>query len=136
MALTDLQKSRIAFHLDYFNPNYMLQITRDSLLLTLDPTQELQLVGLGNFTDPTQDIYIEEEFVCSKTSILGRVELAFNNLNSEVIEDSLYVSQAGQVTLRGNELRKRTELYEKMVSFLSQFVGGTDPNGWGRVGHG
>lgn len=137
--LTELQKSRISFHLDYFNPDFMLQITRDTLILTLSSVQELQLVGIAPDPLPTVPsdpyVFIGGVYLCRSDSLLGQVEKAYNKLNSDVIEESLYVVTAGKVTLRSNELTNRTNLYNKQVAFLAQLVGGSDPNSAGRVGH-
>ena len=127
--LTELQKERISFHLDYVAARYLLAITRDNLILTLNTSQQLSLVGPDEEDVPLDNkLDFEGIYLCSKTSMLGKVELAFSKLSPDTIEESLYVSSAGTVTLRGNELSKREALYLSMVSYLNQLVGGSKHN--------
>lgn len=137
MALTELQNNRIAFHLDYVRPGNLLELDRDISVLTLTDNQILQVVGKP-YTDglsyPTDDdmVFFEGDPLATKTSALGRVELAFNNLSPDVISDTLFVKKAGKVELRKDELKARNRLYKELVSQLNQLVGGSDK--YDRVG--
>jgi hypothetical protein len=132
-TLTELQKERISFHLDYCSARYLLQITQDNILLTINDSQKLALVG-QDIDDllPASIFSFEGIPLCSTTSALGKVERAFATLDPTTIEDSLYVSQAGSVSLRGTELKKREDLYLAMVKYLTQLIG--EPGQKSRVG--
>jgi hypothetical protein len=124
MSLTDLQLSRVAYHLDFTKPDYLLAIDREVSILNLTPSQELALVGP---TPLVSNIYqFEGEDLCSTTSLLGKVEAAYAKIDPSVIDDSLFVSKAGSVELRGSELRKRQSLYRQLVENLAQLVGSSD----------
>lgn len=133
MAITELQKERVSFHLHFVSSKYILAISRNITLGSLNASQELALVGQSlELLDPLNVFSFEGIPLCSITSALGKVERAYANLSPSVIEDSLYVSQAGSVSLRGTELRKREELYKKMVEHMGQLLGSEtyDRVGW------
>lgn len=133
--LTDLQKERISFHLDYVERKYLLAISRDTLILTLNDSQKLALVGQDLTGLDASEIYVFHGVdLCTNISQLGKVERAYEQLDPDVISDSLFVSQAGSVTLRGNETSNRLSLYKLMVKKLAQLIGGMDSSS--RVGHG
>ena len=127
MPLTDLQAERVAFHLDYVTRDYLAQIGRDDLTLALNESQRLGLVGPEDLSMLPQDEVVSLEGVdlATKTSMLGKVEMAFANLTPTIIDDSLYVSVAGSVTLRGSEVMKREQLYKTLVRYMAQLIGGT-----------
>ena len=127
MELTELQKERISYHLGYVARQWYLQVSQDTILLTLNPSQKLALVG-GDLNELTSDeIFIFENIpLCSNTSALGKIERAYANLDPDTISDSLFVSQAGSVALRGNELQNRERLYGNLVGKLRQLISGSD----------
>lgn len=127
--LTDLQKARIAYHLDFVEPESLLEISQDLAVTTMSPEKELAAVGPASPADP---LTFEGQPLCSKTSALGLVELAHAKLSPEVIDDSLLVRQAGKVSLRSDELKARERLYSRLVDSLAQLVGYTSQAG--RVG--
>jgi hypothetical protein len=120
MALTDLQKSRIAFHLDVWSANSLLTVDRNIKFYALSEEDELSLVGPENPTDPQ---LFEGQVIASQTSILGRLESALANISPSVIDNSLLVKTAGKVTLRGNELRLRQQLYKAILKELAKLMG-------------
>jgi len=124
MALSTLQKERIAYHLDFVRSEYIPRISANSILITASPSQELALVGpdLGTL-DPAEIFVFEGSDLCSNSSMLGKVERAFSKIDPATIEDSLYVQVAGSVTLRGNELKNRENLYKTLVKKLSKLMG-------------
>lgn len=94
--------------------------------------QELMVLGLLEDQPETDLIYISGQLVCNRKSLLGNVELAYEKLNSDTIEESLFVSSAGSAKLRGNELDNRMELYNAQVEFLAVALGAVVKSG--RVG--
>lgn len=131
MALTQLQKDRIAFHLDLWTPFSLLTIDRDVTFLSLSSNEQLFLVGPES---PENPYYIEGEFLCSESSILGKCEVAYNKLNATTIDNSSLVVKAGKVELRGNELEKRKQVYRETLQALAKIMGYTDKGG-SRVGY-
>lgn len=131
--LTDLQKDRVKFHLDYLTALGLLELDRDVKILILNPNEQLALVGTipDPVPDPVPDTLVVFEGVpiATRTSALGKVEIAFSKLSPDTIDDSLFVEQAGKVTLRGSELAKRRSLYVQMVKYLAQLIGASDPFG-------
>lgn len=113
MSLTDLQKSRIRFHLGYSSEGpaqFSDQLTVDQL----KPESELALIGSD----------LDYEFLgvplCQVGSLLYNCELAYANLAPSVIDDSMLVSTVGDIQLRANELGRRQELYDYHRERLSQ----------------
>lgn len=128
--LTQLQKYRVAFHLDVWKPDNLLSIDRDITFSTMAEEDKLALVGPDN---PPNPYIFEGQQLCSESSILGRIEAAHANLSPAVIDNSLLVKQAGKVTLRSDELRAREKLYKTLVESLAQIMGYTGA-GQSRVG--
>lgn len=132
--LTELQKERISYHLGYVARKYYLQVSQDTALIVLNPSQKLALVGKDLEELTSDEIYIFEGVeLCSNTSALGKVERSYQNLDPSVIDDSLFVSQAGSVSLRGNELSNREKLYKTLVRNLDRVLTGNSGNsrvGW------
>jgi hypothetical protein len=122
--LTELQKERISFHLGYDSARSMLTIERSPLLIRLSDEQEFMLVGAQPCPHDQAFLYMDVE-LCDRRSFLGQVEEAYTKLCADVIDDSLYVAQAGSVTLRSNELTKRRALYQSLVDDLARTVGGS-----------
>jgi hypothetical protein len=122
MALNALQQSRVAFHLDFVSPSSLLALDRDIATILLSPEQELAVIG----QDPApvgSELEFEGEYLCTTTSALGRVEVAYRQLSPDIIGDSLLVKQAGKVTLRSDELSARQALYDRQVEQLAQLIG-------------
>jgi hypothetical protein len=121
MALTELQKARVRFHLGY--PTNLetlpgLKLQQKLLLANLDASVELSLVG-----DPLADwLEFEGQPLCSNSSVLGRLENAWVKLGPGTIEDSLFVSKAGNINLRTDELRARKSLYQSLVDDMSRLL--------------
>ena len=119
--LTDIQKARTRFHLGYPNDQIhgpTLEVEQNLVLGNLAPMTELGLVG-----DPdNQTIEFQGLALCAPNSLLARLEAAWDNISADVISDSLFVSQAGSVTLRKDELRARMQLYNQIQSDLSNLL--------------
>lgn len=133
MPLTALQKSRIAFHLDFVRPGNLLALDRKVATILLDDEQLLATVG----EDPPpvgNAITFEGVDLCTATSALGRCETAYANLSPSTISDSLLVKQAGKVTLRSDELSARRALYTEQVEYLAQVIGASESGMCERVG--
>ena len=117
-TFTEDQKMRIRFHLGYrasiaaewleHRNNLLLDITESDVIWNVvgDPAVEPRLTYQG-------------EPLCHEDSVLGRCELAWSKLSPATIDDSLFVSAAGLVALRGNEVILRRQLYRVMVEELS-----------------
>lgn len=129
--LTELQKARTRFHLGYPNDQIsgpLLEVTQNLVLGNLAQATELALVGdLGS-----QTLEFEGQAFCSPTSLLGKVERAWNQLDSDVISDSLFVQVAGSVTLRKDEIKARRELYDELRNQLTVLL---DTELFGYSGH-
>lgn len=114
--LTELQKSRIRYHLgityrtayDEVEANFRLQLDN------IDPARELSLVG----NQATKNYNFLGEPLCQVGSLLYKVERAFENLSPDVIDTTLFVRNTEEVALNTNELRKRRQLYELLVNQL------------------
>lgn len=129
MSLTDLQKERVTYHLDFVASNFILKVDKTIAIITLNDSQKLALVG-QELNELTSDeaFYFEGSFLCSNSSLLGKVERAYAKLDPDIIDNSLFVESAGSVTLRGTELRKREELYRNLVSKMAQLIGANNPS--------
>lgn len=140
MALTKLQQERIRFHLGYSTGGFISSISEVNDFLVFElitPEQETMIIGsLDNDAD---NVLIGEEAIANAQSGLGRVERAYNNLDPDVVDASLYVESAGKVVLRGNELKKRAELYDWLKQQLAAMLGINISDrysfGSGRVGY-
>jgi hypothetical protein len=123
MALTDSQITRIKFHLDLASDRFeAFQVVRNASLFTLDANQERLLVGTIVPGNPSNVSWDGEEIATAK-SVLGRVEKAWATLDTDTIEDSLYVAKVGDIALRGSELDKREKLYKRALRDLYSVVG-------------
>ena len=123
MPLTDLQEERIMFHLREKIDIAALNLERTLVLRTLNATQELSVIGNIDTALDEECFFFESVKLCTLTSQLGRVEKAYAKLDSDIIDDSLFVSQAGSVKLRGNETQQRDRLYRRLVQFLGTYFG-------------
>jgi hypothetical protein len=133
VPLTELQQSRIAFHLDVWEAKSLLSIDREIKFVTLSDTDRLALVGPETIEAPLEAYLFQGQELCSTTSILGRLERAFDNIDPSVISDSLLVKSAGKVSLRSDELKAREKLYRSLLKSLAKIMGYRDP-GNTRVG--
>lgn len=114
--LTELQKSRIRYHLgvtyrtayDEVEANFSLQLNN------IDPDRELSLVG----NQANKNYSFLGEPLCQVGSILYKVERAFEKLSPDVVDTTLFVRATEEVTLNANEMRKRIQFYESMVDQL------------------
>ena len=130
--LTELAKSRVRFHLGYsVTPETMgsLEMLQGVTLGLLKPEEQLTLLGPID-GDPFE---FQGETLCSQGSELAKIEKAFQNLNPTLIDDSLFVSEAGSVKLRRDELGARRALYRQLQEFLGTLVGipVASENSWG-----
>lgn len=123
MAFDDFQKERILFHID-FNPRaYGDDLHRTVTVDVTSPEVEKMTVG-DLLLAPDEDcIFVEGVKLCTKLSILGECERAYQKISVDTIEDSLLVSKAGNVTLRSDELKARTKLYQAKVKSLKTILG-------------
>lgn len=115
MALSTLQRQRIKHHLglSQVEPSItQLQQDRGLLFDAITPEQELSVIGdiTTNPVDETH-FYIAGTPIAAEFSILWNCETVFRSLGPNQIDPSLFVSVAGSVKLRGNELQKRKQLY-------------------------
>lgn len=128
MALTDLQKDRIAYHLDLGQPQSFIEISRNIRIATITPERELMVIGNLD-TAPVDQIYTYMGTnLATLNSSLGKCEVALDKLNPQNVDDSLLVKQAGKVVLREDELNARQKLYKQTVKELAQAVGATFPS--------
>lgn len=119
--LTEFQKSRVRFHLDYVQSDVsgLYEVVQELQLDRLSDEVLLALVGPSD--DPSPQMYVGQS-VGSSEALLARLETAYSNLSPSVIDDSLFVSQAGSVTLRRDELQARKRLYRSLQRDLATLV--------------
>ena len=119
--LTEVQLARTRFHLGYPNDQISgprLEVEQNLVLGNLAPMTELGLVG-----DPTaQAVIFQGEELCAPGSMLARLEQAWENVGPATVADSLFVTQAGSVTLRRDELRARRALYDELREQLATLL--------------
>jgi len=114
--LTELQKSRIRYHLGitYRTAYEEIEANFKLMLDNIDPDRELAIVG-----DQTiRDYSFLGQPLCQVGSILYKVEKAFANLSPDVIDTTLFVEATEEITLNPNEMKKRQRFYEMMVDQL------------------
>lgn len=119
--LTSLQKSRTRFHLGYPDDQIhgpTLEIEQNLVLDRLNPNVELALRG----DSLAQTVDFQGETLCAPNSLLDFLEIALSRLSPTTIDDSLFVSQAGSVTLRRDELQARTRLYRSLQKQLASLL--------------
>jgi hypothetical protein len=123
--LTEIQKTRIRFHLGYLwnlNPLSTMPM-EERLRLSALPIEIIRLV-VGDVELPDASlVLIEGITVCTTGSILGKVELAYANISPQTIDASLFVAEAGKTKLRGNELSNRARFYKELACELSKALG-------------
>lgn len=120
MPLTDLQKARIKYHLDITYSTAFEEVNAQFRLLldSIDPIRQLQLVGNPTGDPPEYDYAFLGIPLCQTGSLLWKVERAFEKINPEEIDPSLFVRNTEEVALRANELQKRRSLYDSLVGDL------------------
>lgn len=124
MALTELQKRRIIFHLDFQRgQNDVLKLSFSIDLDLVDATDERIIVGTVSTALAADKIIYDGEDLCTLESILGRVEQAFAKLDSRTIDNSQFVLAAGKVKLNSSEARLRQQFYEAKILELSKALG-------------
>ena len=119
--LTEVQKARTRFHLGYPNDQIhgpAIEVYQNLVLGNLAPMTELALVGDPN----NQTVTFQGLFLCAPDSLLDSLELAWAAMGPNNISDTLFVSQAGSVTLRRDELKARRELYDELKGQLSTLL--------------
>ncbi|CBA17892.1 virion structural protein [Acaryochloris phage A-HIS2] len=126
MALTDLQKSRIKFHLGLSEgePSITALLQDRGLLLdSLSQAAEDQIIGdiVTDPADPTH-LTIAGNVVAQQGSILGNLEKCFQNLSPDIVDPSTFVYQAGDVKLNPNEFRNRGNIYEYWRELLARIL--------------
>lgn len=141
---TELQRSRLRFHLGYGDHRGAQWIeVRDELYLdATEPLVVFQVVGNTPDTPNSTRFLFYGEDLCEDVgptspqgSLLARVEKAFDLLNTATIENSQKVTQAGSVTLRTDELSARRRLYEYLCRQLALVVGVTYQRSIGSIGY-
>lgn len=123
ITLTELQSSRIDFHLDLDSNRSLLTISKNIREKTFDQPTLLALVGDLTTASPSEIIEFGGVQLCTAESTLGRCEVSLKATGPATINNTLFVKQAGKVTLRGDELKARKQLYKAMVAELKQLVG-------------
>lgn len=124
--LSELQQARIAFHLDVWESKSLLSIDREIKFVTLSDSDKLALVGPDVIEAPLVVYSFQGQPLCSTTSILGKLEQSYENINPTTIDNSLLVKSAGKVTLRGDELQARQKLYQALLKSLVKIMGYRD----------
>lgn len=141
MALTELQRDRIKYHLGLSatEPSITTFLQDRGLIFeNVTPSIESYLIG-DITTNPVEEthFYIAGVPIAAEYSILWEVETAHRRMGSEQIDPSLFVSVAGSVKLRSNELVKRRQLYDHWRNQLALVMNHrvVDNNCGGRVGY-
>jgi hypothetical protein len=120
MALTKLQKDRIAYHLDLGKPGSYLEIYKNVTINTITTERELMVIGNLDTTLADQIYSYMGINLCTINSSLGKCERALDKLDPTTIDDSLLVKGAGKVVLRSDELKARKKLYKQTINELAQ----------------
>lgn len=123
MKFTETQRDRINFHLDLDSTYNLLEVTLTVRTNDLSPQRQLTVVGDLENADTDSILVFAGNSLCTRDSILGRVEIAYRNLSPENVDNSLLVRKAGSVELRKDEYRARQKLYESMVTELERAMG-------------
>lgn len=126
MALTETQQERISFHLDIYNDYNLLSVTLNVRQLDYSPEKEKSIVGNLSTADTDEILTHMGESLCTKDSVLGRVEIAYRKLSPDNVDDSLLVKKAGNVELRSDEYRARKRVYQEKVKELKRITGYAD----------
>ena len=126
MPLTELQRSRIEFHLDLDSLQGLLALSFNIRSSTLSESRLLSVVGNMTTALPANIYAHQGQPLATLESALGRCERTFDKLSPSVIDDSLLVSKAGKVELRKDELKARKQLYKTASAQLAQAMGYSD----------
>lgn len=127
----DYQKEQILFHLDIDPRGGSNYPDRVVTVDVTSPEQELITIGDLDIAIDADCVFIDSIKVCTNVSVLGECIRAYQKLSVDTIEDSLLVSQAGNVKLRSDELRARQSLYKDRQKRLRTILGYSTRN---RVG--
>lgn len=123
MALTPFQIVRVKFHFKVPTNqpvNTAVHAERALLVDALTPEDELQVIGdISDPTDPSHFI-LHGQIVAAENSLLYHCENAYQKLNPNDVDPSLFVAAVGTIRLRANELAKRTQFYEYHVDRMAQ----------------
>ena len=123
--LSELQQSRIKYHLDITYSSAFEEVDANFRLMlsNLPPERELAIVG-----DQTN---LDYDFLgtplCTTGSALWKCEASLAKLNPDTIDPSLFVVEADGIALRGDEERRRRRLYEAMVGDLRRLFDISEP---------
>lgn len=124
---TDLQVSRIRFHLGYSErANSALLSVVENIQLNSSLPSDLIFQAVGEAVeDPVQtDRYtFLGEDLCQQGSQLHKVEIAWSLIDAGTIDPTLAYAQVGKVTMRRDELPSRRALYNELREDLSKIVG-------------
>ena len=118
---TPLQETRIRHHLGYMQKLRPQESPFfDSVyLFAFNLTSEVVYNVVGNFAlppvlddpDGINDLYLHDQRLASPYSLLWECETGFRAMSPSNIDASLFVKQAGKVTLLADELENRKQLY-------------------------
>lgn len=110
--LTNHQKACVLLHLQSIWTQLDTRaIPWDSL------TQEGEAFLVGVLTD--QPVSQGGQVVASRSSILGRVVVAYDALHPDTTDVTTYVKSAGSVTLNPGELANRKKVYDGQVRAMA-----------------
>ena len=125
--LTELQRSRIRFHLGYTDNSYSRVIEYQTNLLLdfgLSPSVLFQAVGevLELPSQSDRYTYLGED-LCQIGSHLHKCEVAYSTLDAGIIDPTLAYKQVGSVDMRRDEVQARDRLYRKTRGHLALLLG-------------
>lgn len=116
--LTNLQKSRIKYHLNITYRTAYEELEADFRLQLNNINPERELAIVGNQTNLNYSF--QGQPLCESGSLLHRIEVAYSRISPDVIDTTLFVKATEEITLNPNELRLRLRLYHQLVDQLKQ----------------
>lgn len=138
-SFTDLQLARIQFHMGYTDNDFSTWLQFEQNLRLKDgisPQQFFQSVGNAVEDPPQADRYLFlGEDLCQTGSALYKCEIAYNQLDAQVIDPSLAYKVVGSVTFRRDEVQSRNSMWFNTRSNLSLILGVKLKLGNSRVGY-
>lgn len=123
MALTPFQIVRVKFHFKIpTNQPVNTAVHAERALLVDALTLEDELQVIGDVSDPTDPshIILHGQVVAAENSLLAHCEVAYQKLNPDDVDPSLFVAAVGTIRLRANELAKREAFYQYHVDRMAQ----------------
>lgn len=126
MEITKTQIDRLNYHLDLDSEYGLLEVTLNVRTRQLSEERMKTIFGDMASADTDEILIQNGNSLCTKDSILGRVELAYRKLSPDNVDDSLLVSKAGNIQLRPDEYKARKKLYKEMVNELKRATGYAD----------